>query len=134
MQLTEMRYVDTVFGKFLRMVVNVPSRVLYVAPLRFIIGHLNLPRHLPGGTMPHENGTMDLADLEKPQAAAGGGAPDGEYTHEPLTENRKPWNGHRSSSPHTLPPCPRWAPRCGQYAPPRTPFQTQCDRRRSRDP
>src|SRR5690348_16290597 len=59
--------VDAVFDKFLRMAVNMANPVSHHAPLRFIIGRINLPRHLSGGTMPHQNRTMDLADLEKTQ-------------------------------------------------------------------
>ena len=66
---TKMRDVDTIFNKFLRMAVDVPNRVFYTAPVRFITSQrLNLPWHLSGGAMPHENRTMDLADLEKTQA------------------------------------------------------------------
>ena len=32
----------------------------------------------------------------------------------PSASNFQPWNGHTISQPSTVPPWPRWAPRCGQ--------------------
>ena len=34
----------------------------------------------------------------------------------PSASNFQPWNGHLISQPSTVPPWPRWAPRCGQKA------------------
>ena len=34
----------------------------------------------------------------------------------PSPSNFHPWNGHTISQPSTVPPWPRWAPRCGQNA------------------
>ncbi len=88
---TKMRDVDTVFNKFLRMAVNVPNRVSYTAPVRFITSQrLNLPWHLSGGAMPHENGTVVLADLEKTQARRRRRGTRRRVHARTFTENRKP--------------------------------------------
>ena len=34
----------------------------------------------------------------------------------PSASNFQPWNGHTMQPSSTVPPWPRWAPRCGQKA------------------
>ena len=116
----EVRPVDDVLGQVLQadahpVGVDPPRR-----PRRAVVavgGHVVLRRRA-AGVVPHEDPAVALADVpgagRRPGAAGARGR--GTSTTWPSPSKRQPWNGQTIPSPHTRPPTPRWAPRCGQCA------------------